>query len=31
VIEGATHYQVYNDRFEEASDLAVDWFDRHLK
>ncbi|HJM76109.1 MAG TPA: alpha/beta fold hydrolase [Dehalococcoidia bacterium] len=31
VIEGITRYQVYNDRFDEASDLALDWFDRQLK
>ena len=26
VIPGITHYQVYNDSFEEATQMAVDWF-----
>ena len=26
VIPGITHYQVYGDNFEEATQMAVDWF-----
>jgi hypothetical protein len=26
VIPGITHYQIYNDSFEEATQMAVDWF-----
>lgn len=31
VVEGIPHYAIYNERFEEASDQAIEWFDRYLK
>ncbi len=31
VVQGATHGQIYDERWQEASDLAVAWFDEHLK
>lgn len=30
LLAGARHSQVYNERWQEASDLAIGWFDRHL-
>jgi len=31
IIKGITHYGVYNEGFEEASRVEVEWYDRHLK
>ena len=31
VIKGITHYGIYREGFEEAMQLEVDWFTRHLK
>lgn len=31
VIPDITHYGIYRDAFEESTDLALDWFDLHLK
>ncbi len=31
VVPGITHYQIYNESAEEATQLALDWFDEHLK
>lgn len=31
VIAGARHSQIYDERWEESSDLAIAWFDTHLK
>ena len=31
VVPGITHYQIYNQSAEEATQLALDWFDEHLK
>jgi dienelactone hydrolase len=30
VIKGITHYGIYREGFEEATTLAVEWFDAHL-
>jgi acetyl esterase/lipase len=30
VIPGITHYAVYGEKCPEVTDLAVDWFKRHL-
>ena len=31
VIKGITHYGIYNEGFEEATKLALEWFAEHLK
>ena len=31
VIKGITHYGVYREGFEEATQLELEWFTRHLK
>jgi len=31
VIEGITHYGVYTEAFPEATRMAIDWFNEHLK
>ena len=31
VIKGITHYGIYREGFDEATNLEVAWFDRHLK
>lgn len=31
VIKGITHYGVYNEGFEEATRVELEWFDAHLK
>ena len=31
VIKGISHYDVYRNSFDVASDLAVDWFNQYLK
>ena len=31
VAEGITHFQIYREKFEEATQAAIEWFDAHLK
>ena len=31
VIKGITHYGVYNEGFDEATSVEIDWFEKHLK
>ena len=31
VIKGITHYGVYNEGFQEATRVELEWFDKHLK
>lgn len=31
VIPGITHYGIYREAWEQSKDLAIEWFDRHLK
>lgn len=31
VIPGITHYQIYTTHYEQGSDMALDWFNEHLK
>ncbi|HVR30035.1 MAG TPA: CocE/NonD family hydrolase, partial [Thermoanaerobaculia bacterium] len=31
VMPGITHYGIYREGFEESTDLALEWFDLHLK
>ena len=31
VLEGITHFQVYREKFDEATALAIGWFDEHLR
>jgi hypothetical protein len=30
VAEGITHFQIYREKFEEATAAAIEWFDEHL-
>jgi dipeptidyl aminopeptidase/acylaminoacyl peptidase len=31
VAEGITHYQIYREKFDEAAEAAIEWYDEHLK
>jgi dienelactone hydrolase len=31
VVKGITHYGIYREAFEESSNLALEWFNEHLK
>ena len=31
VLEGISHYGVYREKFEEATAMEIEWFDRYLK
>jgi hypothetical protein len=31
VMEGIAHYGIYREKFQEATAMEVEWFDRYLK